>query len=157
MKQWEAVELKLPPFQKANKKIRKMICLKLTALSFLVLSLGSYLQNRSSFVSWSLYLFSFFSVEHVLSFATIIQFIVQCYPQKDKMAEILKIQFPNVFLDPHPSIWALICGKFVNINATFVWNYMDVFIIIMSLGLLSMFQQINEDLKRIRGKVFLFL
>lgn len=42
--------------------------------------------------------------------------------------------------------------KFLNIIATFAWSYTDLFVIVISIGLASKFEQINNDLRDIKGK-----
>lgn len=42
-------------------------------------------------------------------------------------------------------------GKLINIVSTFVWTYMDVFVIIISVGLVFRLRQINERLLAIKG------
>lgn len=51
------------------------------------------------------------------------------------------------------SLWLGCIGKFLNIVATFAWNFMDLFIILVSVGLTSLFERINEDLNRVKGEV----
>lgn len=42
--------------------------------------------------------------------------------------------------------------KLLNVIATFVWSYTDLFVIVVSIGLASMFKQINEDLMEVKGQ-----
>lgn len=42
--------------------------------------------------------------------------------------------------------------KFLNVIATFVWSFTDLFVIIVSIGLSSKFHQINDDLVKVKGK-----
>lgn len=50
-------------------------------------------------------------------------------------------------------MWIAIVGKVTNVIATFCWNFMDLFVMIISIGLSSRFKQINKDLQRIKGQV----
>lgn len=45
-------------------------------------------------------------------------------------------------------------GKLMNIISVFLWSYMDLFVIIISLGLSSRFKQINKNLWKHKGQVF---
>lgn len=51
------------------------------------------------------------------------------------------------------SIWLAWLGKLQNILSTFVWNYMDVFVMIISIGLSSKFKQLNANLEKFKGMV----
>ena len=44
-------------------------------------------------------------------------------------------------------------GKLINVMNTFVWTYMDVFVMLISVGLSSRFMQINENLFKHKGMV----
>lgn len=44
-------------------------------------------------------------------------------------------------------------GKFVNVCTTFMWSYMDLFVMLVGIGLSSRFKQINDSLMRHKGKV----
>lgn len=44
-------------------------------------------------------------------------------------------------------------GKCVNVMATFVWTYMDLFVMLISVGLSTCFQQINNNLFTQKGNV----
>lgn len=46
-----------------------------------------------------------------------------------------------------------ILGKFVNICTTFMWSYMDLFVMLIGVGLSSRFRQINESLLLKKGQV----
>lgn len=43
-------------------------------------------------------------------------------------------------------------AKAINIIATFVWSYTDLFVIVVSIGLVSKLKQINEDLFEVKGR-----
>lgn len=44
-------------------------------------------------------------------------------------------------------------GKLVNIIATFTWNFMDLFVMIIAAGISSKFKQLNDDLFKYKGVV----
>lgn len=46
-------------------------------------------------------------------------------------------------------VWA----EYMNISLTFAWNFIDLFIIIVSIGVASKFQKINKRLEFFRGRV----
>lgn len=43
--------------------------------------------------------------------------------------------------------------QFINITATFVWSFCDLFVIIISVGLATRFKQINDSMLMNKGKV----
>lgn len=78
-----------------------------------------------------------------------------CLEQNDPLNELLKITLPELFSLVEYSTWLAIIGKFLNVASTFAWNYMDLFVMLISLGLSSRFKQINVDLQRVKGTVIL--
>lgn len=47
----------------------------------------------------------------------------------------------------------VITARFFNIIATFVWNFMDMLIIILSIGISNRFKQLNKILQQSSGKL----
>lgn len=45
-------------------------------------------------------------------------------------------------------MWIALLMCFINENATFIWNYTDVFIMIMSIGLSTHFKLLNIELEQ---------
>lgn len=78
-----------------------------------------------------------------------------CLEQNDPLNELMKITLPELFSLVEYSTWLAIIGKFLNVSSTFAWNYMDLFVMLISLGLSSRFKQINVDLQRVKGTVIL--
>lgn len=83
-----------------------------------------------------------------------IMYFAKVYEDRDDLFEVLfRVQLSHLF-DVFPySIWLALAGKVVNVISTFCWNYMDLFIMMISVGLSTRFKQINEDLQRIKGEV----
>lgn len=72
---------------------------------------------------------------------------------EDPYKELLIVQSPlGNFTEPIP-IWIVACAKCINISATFIWNYTDVFITTISLGLSTQFQIFNAEVDRAKDKV----
>lgn len=44
-------------------------------------------------------------------------------------------------------------GKMLNVLATFLWSYTDVFVILMSVGISTLFKQVNKNLFKYKGQV----
>lgn len=60
----------------------------------------------------------------------------------------VNVKLPNIKII---MIWFRL--KFLNISMTFCWTFVDVFIMAMSVGLATRFNQINERMQSARGKV----
>lgn len=78
-------------------------------------------------------------------------------PQKDPLQELFLVQIPLIFTLTELTWWNAILSKWFNIVVTFVWNFMDLFIIVISIGLISQLRQINVDLQLAKGKVIMDL
>lgn len=131
MQQWQSVESILPMYRNQKKKEKLAHQLKMLALIVLISSL----------------------VEHVLNAISIVYFAKVCLKKDDLVKELFEVQISHILMVFPYSLWIAIVGKFVNVIATFCWNYMDLFIMMISVGLSARFKQINEDLQRIKGKV----
>lgn len=94
-----------------------------------------------------------FLVEHLLNAFSIMYFARVCLDRDDLFEELFRVQLSHLFIIFPYSVWIAIVGKVVNVIGTFCWNYMDLFIMMISAGLSTRFKQINEDLQRIKGKV----
>lgn len=92
-------------------------------------------------------------VEHCLNIVSILYATTKNTPEKDPIEELFKVQLPILFTVTKFSLWKAIPSKWFNIIMTFVWSYMDLFVITVSIGLASLFKQLNADLERVRGKV----
>lgn len=97
--------------------------------------------------------FGTFLAEHVLNAFSIVYFAKVCLDRDDLYEELFRVQLSHLFIVFPYSVWIAIVGKVVNVIATFCWNYMDLFVMMISAGLSTRFKQINEDLQRIKGKV----
>lgn len=51
------------------------------------------------------------------------------------------------------SLWKGILVDTINILSTFSWNFVDLFLILISIALADQFRQLNSRLNAIRGKV----
>lgn len=98
--------------------------------------------------------FSSNSVEHMLSIISDIYYSHLCDPnQEDPIKNYFSSELKPLFmyLEFRPEI--AIFGKFVNICTTFLWSYMDLFVMLIGVGLSSRFRQINECLMSHKGEV----
>ncbi|XP_017755956.1 PREDICTED: gustatory receptor for sugar taste 64f-like [Eufriesea mexicana] len=64
-----------------------------------------------------------------------------------------QLQFPQIFeYTTEYSLWKGILVDVINILSTFSWNFVDLFLILISIALTDQFRQLNSRLYSIRGK-----
>lgn len=73
-------------------------------------------------------------------------------PDRSPAKELFATQLPFVFDYTEFSWWKAITFKWFNLILTFAWSYSDLFVILISVGLSTLFKRINCDLERCRGK-----
>lgn len=71
---------------------------------------------------------------------------------KDQIKAFFLSQLSQFFKVTDYSLWKAILGKYANILCTYLWTFMNIFIIIIGVGLANRFAIFNNDLKRIRGQ-----
>lgn len=75
------------------------------------------------------------------------------HPERDPIRKLLRVQLPLLFTITPFTIWKGILCKGLNIILTFSWNFMDLFIMMTSVGLSSLFRQLNENLLNVDDRV----
>lgn len=88
-----------------------------------------------------------------MNIVSIVYYSKKCLNQNEPVEEFFKANLSQLFNFVPYSPWIAFVGQLVNVAATFAWNYMDLFVMMISLGLTSRFRQINDDLQRIKGEV----
>lgn len=74
--------------------------------------------------------------------------------QVDKPIEyFLNQQFGFIYANLPFSVPLGLFNEIMNMNFTFGWNYMELFVTMISLGLSTRFHQINKRIAKFRGKV----
>lgn len=82
-----------------------------------------------------------------MSVGSTFHFISTCFDDKDPVAEVIKRKVPYIFpIDDQIPVYALSID-FISITATFIWNFLDVFIMVVSLGLSTHFKLLNIELR----------
>lgn len=93
-------------------------------------------------------------VEHSLAVGSMVHFVIYCQPERNPLMELVKQDIPYLFTYREEiPIWQAILAKYICVTITFVWNYLDVFIVTISIGLSTLFQLFNEELEQAKGKV----
>lgn len=96
-------------------------------------------------------------VEHLLNIYSVIHYAVHCQASAHPIQYLFELQLSELFAVTEFTPLKGFLGKFLNVVATFGWTYMDLFVTLVSMGISSMFRQLNDDLDRIRGEVNSFL
>ncbi|XP_055373552.1 uncharacterized protein LOC129606930 [Condylostylus longicornis] len=130
MQHWERVETKLPP----HKTHKQKFSLKRRIRNITIIGMGLSL------------------VEHVLSTATVLYYVKNCPMFPDSPWDsYLYSASDSMFAYFEYSRWLGIFSKYIGVLCTFLWTYMDIFVMIISVGLSERFKQVNESLMEVKG------
>nr|QHN69203.1 gustatory receptor 5 [Sirex noctilio] len=94
-------------------------------------------------------------LEHTLSILSGYTSALECATLRgdtDIVSTYFQSQFPQVFARTPYTHWKGALVQCVNILSTFSWNFMDLFLILLSVALTEQFRQLNNRLSSIRGK-----
>lgn len=155
MQHWEFVEAVLPPYRTIEEK--KMLSRKIRNVSVIVLSVALGMKTFHFFFHvYKTLLTGFISltVEHVFN---MVHIVMKAYSDKlDPVKTLFEVQIPLVFTLTELTWWKAVLSKWFNVVVTFAWSFMDLFVMIVSIGLASQFKQLNTDLRKMKGKVIFF-
>uniref|UniRef100_A0A1I8MLZ4 Gustatory receptor n=1 Tax=Musca domestica TaxID=7370 RepID=A0A1I8MLZ4_MUSDO len=130
MVQWHSLEQQLPEYSSQKEKRRMADKIRMVFFVGMMLSLA----------------------EHLLSVTQAIYFAARCGATDDPVKNFLLIASDHLFyIFPYSYLLGWY-GKLLNVMSTFIWNYMDVFVMIMSIGLTYMFKRVNENLEKFKNK-----
>lgn len=97
----------------------------------------------------------------MLSIVSAINYAEFCSRTDDPIRNFFELTNDEIFYALNYSAPLALWGKLQNVYSTFIWNYMDILVMIVSIGLASKFRQLNDNLLRFKGLVsffyFLFL
>lgn len=131
MRYWRKIELSLPPIQNEDgsngmgQKIRKLAPL-MTVLSLF---------------------------EHTLGLIATGVSIIKCpIDPNDNLKSFFVEHLPVFFDSTSYTPWKVVLAKFANLVNTFMWFYVDLFIMIVALGLGNVFKQYCDFLLKFSGK-----
>ncbi|KAM7355981.1 gustatory receptor 64f isoform 3-T3 [Cochliomyia hominivorax] len=127
---WYEIEQKLPPYTSQLEKCRMAYKIRMVTFVGMMLSL----------------------TEHLLNCISVIHYSNFCPITDDPIENFFRLSNEHIFKVFHYSSWWGWFGKISNFISTFTWNYMDIFVMIMSIGLAAKFQQLNENLIQFKNK-----
>nr|XP_012217698.1 PREDICTED: gustatory receptor for sugar taste 64f-like [Linepithema humile] len=94
-------------------------------------------------------------VEHSAAVVSAYISAVECAAYRndtDVIGTYFQSQFPQIFSRISYSLWRGILVEVINILSTFSWNFVDLFLILISIALADQFRQLNSRLYAIKGK-----
>ncbi|KAL7303890.1 hypothetical protein TKK_0004011 [Trichogramma kaykai] len=94
-------------------------------------------------------------VEHSLSLLSGYVSALECASLRghaNTAATYFSLQFPQIFTESNFALWKGALVQFINVLSTFSWNFMDLFLILLSVALTDQFKRLNRRLHSIRGK-----
>lgn len=95
------------------------------------------------------------SVEHILHNASQVHYVLTCEKSKNPLLEHVNYDVPHLFTGAEEiSIVQAIFAKSISISVTFVWSYLDIFIMTIGIALTSQFKLFNDELNRAKGEVW---
>lgn len=151
MQHWEKVENSLPAYTNLQEKSKLAYKIKIITIIVMTLSLGRYILN---YIRNAQILNKNFIVEHILNIISIVFFSNECNPNAtDPIQDYFRAEQSQVFAVTTYSPLKALIGKCINVITTFLWSYMDLFVMLVSMGLAERFRQINEDLFKFKGQV----
>lgn len=80
---------------------------------------------------------------------TFFHFITSSHPEKDPIIALINKNQPGIFASDDYLPLPVACFiKLISMYAVFTWNYLDAFIMVLSVGLSANFKLINDKLER---------
>lgn len=134
MKQWEDVEMNFPKFRNRKEKGKLRLQMTIYATAILVCAV----------------------IEHILTIMTSLHYVMTCQKDENVLDAFFRSHLFELFQFTSFAMWKSMFGKFANIIATFAWNYMNLFIVMVSIGISSRFKQLNDEMNRVKGEVSSF-
>ncbi|KAH8297548.1 hypothetical protein KR054_002775 [Drosophila jambulina] len=129
MMYWHTVEQDLPPYQTQMGRWKMGHRIAMVMLVGMMLSVA----------------------EHILSMVSAINYASFCNRTADPIQNYFLRTNDEIFFVVSYSTPLALWGKFQNVYSTFIWNYMDMFVMIVSIGLAAKFRQLNDDLRNFKG------
>ncbi|EDW19619.1 uncharacterized protein Dmoj_GI13884 [Drosophila mojavensis] len=129
MMKWYQIEKDLPQYQTQFEKRRMAQTIRMVMLVGMMLSFA----------------------EHLLSIVSAINYAEFCSRTDDPIRNFFELTNDEIFYALNYSAPLALWGKLQNVYSTFIWNYMDILVMIVSIGLASKFRQLNDNLLRFKG------
>ncbi|XP_032290821.1 gustatory receptor for sugar taste 64f isoform X2 [Drosophila virilis] len=129
MMHWYEIEQDLPQYRTQREKQRMAHSIKMVMFVGMMLSFA----------------------EHLLSMISAINYASYCNKTDDPIRNFFLLTNDEIFYVFDYSTPLALWGKLQNVYSTFIWNYMDILVMIVSIGLASKFRQLNDNLLKFKG------
>ncbi|ALC44534.1 Gr64c, partial [Drosophila busckii] len=129
MLHWREIEQDLPEYHTQQQKCRMAHTINMIMLIGMMLSFA----------------------EHLLSMISAINYSFYCNATDDPVRNFFMLTNDHIFYVFNYAAPLAIWAKLQNVYATFIWNYMNIFVMVVSVGLASIFRQLNENLRIFKG------
>lgn len=138
-----------PPYKPYGISLRVKI--GVTGLSLIGLSFGKYSWNESLHLTQSLFLAE--DILHILSSMKVNQDYIDFCNITEPFWMIFYTREHRKVFDYVPYNWPMtLLVEFTHKVYLFVWSFMDVFIALISIGLLTRFEQLYSRIEHLKGK-----
>lgn len=145
---WQTIE-SLAIFRNCAYKPTYIRRVRLIALTTMLLALSIFNPSTKSLASTSLNAYFLFTAEHLLCVAAACHYIFVYNDEASTVIGFVKVLIPSLVPQSHSlpfGIGILMC--FMNESATFVWNFLDIFLMIIAVGLSTHFKVLNIKLEQ---------
>lgn len=109
-------------------------------------------KRRARFVHsikfFTIFVLCFSFIEHTMSIVSNLVNVIRC-PQEHTITEaFFRSHMGFIFKTIDYNLFLALFSKWMNIISTFTWSFMDLFIIMVAIGLSNMFRRLNDFLLR---------
>lgn len=155
MEYWQSVE-SLPIFQNVAHKTAYIRRIRFVAATVLLLAFGTSCVKTQRFLNWEInfklltYTQAYtFLVEHCLFIGVTIKSNIMYHNDKDILLGLIRRMVPNLIpLENPPPNYIALTFCYISENTAFMWNFVDIFIMIIGIGLTTHFKVLNNELQR---------
>lgn len=126
--EFETVEKSLPQF--SNEQEKHVLKYKIIKVTIIIMTVGT--------------------LEHISSVLTYVH-SAECAKEEDKVRIFFLYSMSLIFQIFDYSLAIAVFVKILNLTCTFIWTFMDIFVILVSLGISSKFKQLNDHLFKTKG------
>lgn len=159
MAQWEQVEQRLPVLRSFKERGRLAYRVRMITIIVMTLSLGTHSIIIVNNLKWHLVISlsaNFFAAtaEHILSIVSVVHYANNCQNKSDNpIEEYFLSSLRPIFTFTSYAPWKAFIGQMLASTAALMWTYMNVFLMIVSVGLSTRFKQINKNIMEHKGEV----
>lgn len=157
MEHWQSIE-SLPIFRNFVRKTAYMRRIRLISSTILVLALGAFsaISIFNCDMNFKLLTDVYFivTVEHCLFIGITIKSNIMFHSDKDTLMELIRRMVPHLISSTNPPPkYIAITFCYISESVVFVWNFLDIFIMTIGIGLTTHFKALNKELEQTKFDV----